>query len=236
MKKILLVGDSISMVRPKEEILFQDLYIIKLNVKYPCNIIVNAALRSNDTRNILKEHFLNEYVIPLSPDIVILQLGIVDASPRIFTKNEKLILSILSKSRIMNPLARKIIEYRSKRRYKFTKNKSFSYVPLEDFKKNLELFLFKCKELNPNVQFIVVNICKPGKFMIERNFGIDSQIINYNKALSDFSKRNNFQLIDTYLFTSKNSETILPDGYHISAMTHLFLYDELCARLRSVLY
>lgn len=235
MKKILLVGDSISMVRPNEGVFFQDLFITKLNIIFPGNIVVNAALRSNDTQSILKDHFLNEYVHPLSPDIIILQMGIVDASPRIFTKNEKMILSILSKSRLMKPLAKRVIKFRSERRYEFTQKRAVSSVTLSDFKNNLDKFLSICKNDNPNVHFIVINICKPGKFMIERNFGIISQILAYNAVLSDFRDDNNFELIDIYNYTAENPDTLLPDGYHITPKIHLYLFHELQLKLGRLL-
>lgn len=235
MKKILLVGDSISMVRPNEGVYFQDLFVTKLNIEFPGNIIVNAALRSNDTQNILKDNFLNEYVYPLAPDIIILQLGIVDASPRIFTRKEKILLSLLSKNSIMKPLANRIIKYRSERRFEFTKKRAISSVTLSDFKNNLDNFLTICRNCNSQVSFIIINICKPGDFMTERNFGINSQIMSYNSVLTNFSEHNHFQIIDVYNYTSENADTLLPDGYHITRKTHIYLYEQLRLKLSRLL-
>ena len=44
----------------------------------------------------LFEDYFDEYLRPLSPDLVIIQIGIVDCAPRIFRPVERLILKVIN--------------------------------------------------------------------------------------------------------------------------------------------
>ena len=227
MKKFLIVGDSLAMVRPKENVLFLDLYATKLARERPELLVVNGGVRANSSKGILTESYFDEYVSALPPDHVVVHLGIVDCTPRIFHPLERLILDLIGRTKIGKKFSQKVIGFRSQRRFSYTKKKSLSLVSLVQFQANLRQFFAMIRSVNPAAEFTFVNIVHPGVKMVERNFGMLDQIEKYNQVLEAEAQATGSKLIDFFSYTKCNPHVVLDDGYHISTEAHMYLYSEL---------
>jgi hypothetical protein len=138
-KRIVILGDSLSMPRPNEGIILEYTYSYLLNKSFE---VINKSKRVNDTKlQILEQNILDD-IDYLNPDIII-YLGIVDCAPRLLSRNESRLINILP-----NKLRKIIINFLSKYRLFFTKLRNIQYVNMNSFKKNTELLLNLCIKKN----------------------------------------------------------------------------------------
>jgi lysophospholipase L1-like esterase len=193
----------------------------------PESLVVNGGVRANSSKGILTESYFDEYVSALPPDHVVLHLGIVDCTPRIFHPFERLILDLIGRTKIGKKLSQRVIGFRSQRRFSYTKKKSLSLVPLIQFQANLRQFFALVRSVNPSAEFTFVNIVHPGLKMVERNFGMLDQIEKYNHVLEAEAKAMGAEVIDLFSFSKRNPHVVLDDGYHINSEAHMYLYSEL---------
>lgn len=142
MTDILIVGDSLAMVRPNVNSGFgwKDIYASRMQMAMPSNLVVLGAARANHTAKILRNNYITEYVSSLAPQVVVLHLGIVDAFPRLFTERESLILHYMDQVQPLKWFVKRLTRYRSGKRYSLTRKNNISYVSSDDFKKHHIIF------------------------------------------------------------------------------------------------
>jgi lysophospholipase L1-like esterase len=228
MYKVLIVGDSLNMVRTKSDICYEDTVQFNLKKslrKYFEVEVFNSSKRTNDSSRILKSNDEKYYdFIQYSPDFVIINIGIVDCAPRLFTRKERLIVANLP------VIGRSIVHLMSKHRYFITKHYQKVYVKKEDFYKNIdELIIFILKEVKAVP--IVVNIAHPKEETLSRSYNYLRNICTYNQILDTISKKYNLKIIDFHKATKENPSLLLEDGYHISKMGHKKLSKMICKTL-----
>lgn len=136
MKIVLCNGDSLGM--PRENVSFQNSWYFKLaNYNFTKNyLFVNNFRRAFSTSELSSKDFLENYL----PNIVILQVGIVDCAPRLYKTNTVLIKII---NRI--PYVSTIFWQLSKRFKK--RSLANADVSLELFRNNIIDYLIRCKEI-----------------------------------------------------------------------------------------
>ena len=222
MHKILLVGDSLSMVRPDSGIGLEETYAYMLQKQLKNSLIINASARANSSQAALSDNYSYETLYAFKPDLIIYFLGIVDCMPRLFSKTERLFLRLLMATRFLRGLGKLIIGYRSKRRYAITKKKLIQFVSIDKWNDNLEKFILKTKG-----KIIFVNIPCPGNRLLSRNYAVDEIVNNYNFCLSEQAKKHDAMLIDFYSITKSFPNLLLEDGYHITVEAHKILSQKL---------
>lgn len=223
---ICCIGDSLSLPRSADELECKDVYWMQLQQTE--DIAVYPFVRkSMDT-----EHFINEegglyYAIKYAPsDYYIILLGIVDCSPRLFSKRQKSLLKLLEGIG-MSKIANRYVKHNSKRRMYFTKKRQIVNVSLHKFEENYNKIIEAMQVNNPK-KIICTTIAYPGEYLTTRSYGILDNIINYNNVIGGFMKKyDNVELIDLFNFTKENLECILADGHHINKIGHNFIYSEL---------
>lgn len=218
MHKILLIGDSLSMVRPDVGVLYQDTYVYQLQTQLKDSILINASVRANSSENALTANYCYETLDAVDPDLVIYFLGVVDCMPRLFSRRERLFLRLLMATKFLKNLGKLIIAYRSKRRYALTRKRLIQYVSIKSWGDNLEKFLLKS-----SCKVIFINIPYPGKRLISRNYQIEEIVDNYNTCLSEQAKKYGALVVDFNSLTKKSPHLLLEDGYHISVEAHKLL-------------
>lgn len=231
MHKILLVGDSLSMARLDSGIGFEETYAYLLQNQLKSSIVINASVRANDSQNALSENYVYETLDAVKPDLIVYFLGVVDCMPRLFSRRENLILSLLMARNFLKYLGKLVISYRSKRRYALTKKKLIQYVPIDDWNENLEKFLIKS-----DGKVIFVNIPYPGKRLISRNYRVEEIVNSYNSCLSEQAKKHGASVVDFNSITKSMPNLLLDDGYHITAEAHKLLSELLFNSIYNVLY
>lgn len=114
-KRIQIIGDSLSLHRKDEGILYKDTYPYILSKKYDVVLTSNYSKTTNDN-----------VILAEDTKYVIIHLGLVDCFPRVYAKNTKLILFYLP-----NQLRQIVTFFHRHYRYYFTR--MFPKVTTEKF-------------------------------------------------------------------------------------------------------
>lgn len=225
MKKILIIGDSLSMSRHVDGITYDVMYSTLLSNVFRDWLVVNGSQRANTSRRVVDRSYQEEYLLPLRPDFVILQIGVVDCLPRLLSRTERIALSILTKLNLTSRVAKYYISYKSSRRLRFTKRKQMFFVDALEFQKNLLELKKILSELTCKV--IVINIPCPGQKLRERSYGVDASVLKYNNIICTVFGDLENRIIDLYEMTRCDPLLLLSDGYHIQAGGHKLIFEEI---------
>lgn len=158
-----------------------------------------------DTTSLLLD--VRNHCLSYFPDVIVLQVGIVDCYPRSLKKAE---FQILTRIPLLNRLTKLIV----KRFYKsIVKNRNIAYVSLVDFEKNL-----KClKELFGASKFIVLPIGEPCSKYRQKNPLIEYRVKKYNaiqkKLFGEDYKEDLYKECDL-------ERAYLADHHHLSKYGH----------------
>ena len=197
--RIVVLGNSLPIPRPEDGVGYHDTYpYILTSMGFE---VINKSKRINDIEIQSIETNLLDDVDAFQPNYLIMHFGIVDCSPRLFTKNNRKLLGIL-----LNIITNNIIIFFSKYRYAITR-----------FRK----IIVRVKKNNKNIKIIVINITQTNEENRRKSYGFSSNISKYNKIFSklecDFGPY--LTLIDSNLY--KNG--LLKDGIHINTGMNRYL-------------
>lgn len=229
--KVLIIGDSLSL--PGHTNSYEE--------TWPC--LLKKTFRSLDFISILRRGITSEILVteggdgseqfPMGsdclehfrPDIVILQLGIVDCAPRLFSRN-----SLISKliNRLPRPLSKSVLTIIKSNRQRTSKR---SYVDLDTFSKNFENYLSRCV-LQSVVKVIAIAIVFPGQDMIRKNPTIIEAVHAYNDVLNSLAKRFEFFEVINPLSESNALKDIYSDGYHPNSKGNELVFHSLTETLK----
>ncbi|MCK6604144.1 MAG: SGNH/GDSL hydrolase family protein [Bacteroidia bacterium] len=231
--KILAIGDSLAL--PGHGNLYEDTWIYKLKQAFPNNDFITFFRRQLTTDVLVtmgggidgpdrypKGADCLEFYMP---DVVIIQLGIVDSAPRLLYNWERFSLQKLPSFASARYI--KIIKkYRER-------NINNTFVPPEKFELNIKTYLDRC--LIRNVKRVLyVGICYPDKDMIIKNPFIGESVNLYNKILENTAKDNKvFKLI--FPLDARKSNGIYADGYHPNQTGHELIFSAVSASLLETL-
>ena len=210
-KTVLVVADSLAMPRESgvETITYSDTWPAITSLKYGRQVI-NFSERARDSFS-LKESQLS-YEIKLSlADLVVLQVGIVDCMPRLFSKFEKKVLSCLP-SRVSNY----IINNRSKRRAKILarQRNPMTAVSREEFAENLNYFRLSIEE---KTKILFIPIITNSEKMDIKSPGHIDLVKDYNRIARNTE---GIVCIGSIIERSQDdpAEFFHEDGYHLSCL------------------
>lgn len=219
-QRIVILGDSLSMPRRQEGLTYQDTYPYLLEQSgYD---VINRSKRANDTFKQNESLNLSDDISDFEADIIVIHLGIVDCAPRIFTKKESKILSILPLK-----IRKIIITLFSKYRKQITRFRNISYVTAEDFEINLTSIV---EHIGIEKKIVLIKILDTNNLNKRKSFNFDKNIEIYNKVIEKVALQYRCTLIDPNLLNCKNK--LLPDGIHITPKLHLCLTNEIVKKLQ----
>ncbi len=224
-QRLVVLGDSLSMPRIECLVSYEDTFAYKISENMTDWEIICRAVRANDTKKQSSKQSIYDDLIVFAPDVVILQLGIVDCAPRLFGKKQAFVLSILPK-RVKSAL----VGFFAKHRLFFTKYLPKVYVNKRDFKQNLNVLFGEISNLNSKV--ICISIASTSKKNKCRSHGFDENINIYNDALKSKCSEFDYYFFDFYTATS-NGDFLLDDGIHIDAAGHAYLAKKILYLLRT---
>lgn len=207
---IVILSDSLSLPRvdDDETILLRESYPHLLQKKIGSDIrVVNRGIRFTTTDSLRDFQYLFDNLLIYAPKTVIVQMGIVDCAPRLFSP---LFRSLVSKIPIKIIRDLIILPFKKNRRF-FTKYFKIKLVNKKRFKKNLEVFLGTMKEYKINV--IIVNIPKTSYTNNNKSFNFNESINDYNSIILNLSMKFKFQQIDINRH-SKTENILVNDGIH----------------------
>ncbi len=229
MKKILCIGDSLTLPRGEDvkyentwfyllKHYFQDIDFISFFKRgITTNILVQEG--GGDKNTAEKYPFGADCLEHYKPNIIILQLGIVDCAPRLLKQGME--------TKLVNHLPKKIANiYIKLIKTTRKRNTANTYVSLKKFEDNLINYFERCK--NQNIEkLIIIKIAIPSQEMVDKNPEIIKNVIKYNAVYDKLEKKYPFVNSINPLDSSKTNEIIFTDGYHPNAKGNTFVYSEL---------
>ena len=207
-EKVLVIGDSLSLAR--EELKFNDTWLSKLENKLFNKYQFIGIQRRGLTTKILSMQDTLEYI---SPDIIIIQLGIVDCAPRLLWFYEEQIIS-----RLPFFISKRYIQF-----IKLFRNRNIKrrYVSKEKFNLLLKDYIKRAKDIKVK-KIILTPIPEPSTILLNKNSMIKDSIKEYNNILQNFED-NILVFCVEQLSEKRHGDIFLDDGYHINLTGHKFL-------------
>jgi hypothetical protein len=172
-KKILVITDSLGLPRTEPQSVNDSEawpHMLANHVEHEVYTFTRGGATSSD---IVRE--LGGYLGAYTPDIVIVQIGIVDCAPRALTRRELKVVSVLP---VIGKLVNRVVK-------RFRKNivmaRKITYTNKNEFKLNVELI----KEAFNNSEVYFVSILSALEDYEEYNPGVSDNIADYNKILGE---------------------------------------------------
>jgi acyl-CoA thioesterase-1 len=230
MIKVLCIGDSLSL--PGHLNKYEDTWPYLLKREFPDVDFINFFKRQLTTevlntlgggeRGIDKWPKGADCLEAFMPDVVIVQLGIVDCAPRLMNKVDKIILNQISNS--LSNYYIKFIKFIRKRKLENT------IVPFELFMKNWVSYAIRAKKCNSKV--IIVSISIPDNNLISKNPQVVLNVNRYNKYLFELSQKFENVFVTKPLNPMNYNGEIYQDGYHPNKIGHEILTNQIVDFLR----
>ncbi len=210
MKRVLLLTDSLGC--PREEIPVKKTWTDMILLKYAKN---SEYYFYTECKHGLSVAFLDlDYIKEINPDLIICQLGIVDASRRAFPR---LFIRFVS---FIKPLSKIINRFARKYHKKLTRINNIHYATKEVFRKKLRELLGYAKKT------IFISIAPPGKFLIDSVYNIENDVQVYNDILKKIAEdNNNCTIINPYSKETKTENYILSDGHHLNDYGEILVFN-----------
>ena len=171
--------------------------------------VINCGARAR-TIDSVNADFV-EHVVFKAPDVILLQVGVVDCAPRVFTRRVQKLL----RHRLMPASLRTAtIEWAHHRRREIVSRNPLArvYTRPHAFMRHLWLLAGKLAEVG-DVRLGVLPIIGDIERMEEKSPGFANNVSLYNSFLEEFARRSGRPLISL----STSAEWFGSDGYHLTA-------------------
>ena len=207
MKRIVMFTDSLAMPREEpEETLFEDTYPYLLRKDYEVFQFSKGGGLMNEF--VEQSFYYNQY----KPDIIILQIGIVDCCPRAFSKFEEV---IFHSNRVLG-LVRRFISKTGLSK-KIRNIRKYSWTSKKNYRQGCDFFVSKF----PNSKIYALSILPPSVSYEKQVPGISKKIDEYNNILRDVFRQNYVDL------SSIPAEGIMSDHHHLTKVGHQYVCDSI---------
>lgn len=202
--KVLFITDSLGLPRDKPELVNYDQAWTNM---FDSNLRVHKCSLGGGIIKDFTEQIV--YLKRFDPDIVFLQLGIVDCAPRALTMLEN---RFINHFRITSKMAEKFLP-------KYTpilrKRRQISYTSPPMFKNYLEYIQnsFNCKVYS-------IGIVPPSDSYEEHIYGVKKKVTLYNTILQDVFKTEFIDISDI------KGNMVMSDNIHLNTIGHKFLFNK----------
>lgn len=229
MKKIVVIADSSSL--PNHLIRYENTWIYKLKNAGFYDVITFAKRGLNS--NVLCESGGDGIVYPFGsdcleffmPDTVIVQLGIVDCSPRLIKTrsiHRKIVANLPDNLRKYYLLILKKIRKRTVHRVD---------VPLENFRENIEDYVNRALSLEVK-RIVFIGIAVPDEELISKNPNVVINVKRYNEVIVNIVRKDCRLIYIDPLNSELYEDKIFIDGYHPNENGHCYTWELLEKKLR----
>jgi lysophospholipase L1-like esterase len=222
MKIITVLGDSLSLARSEYGIYYKNIYPYLLNERMGCDFLVlNKSKRSNTLVKQSGAQFIYDDVLTTNSNYFIIQLGIVDCSPRVVSMLEKKII----RNFLPGSLRKLYLDFKSKHRRFFTKYFPKTYFTIDIFEKKYR-YLLETICSQPQVKrVIIINIADTNPTNKYRSFGFEKNILKYNEIIFNLTKKFDSKIgfVDLHSLTKENPDLLLDDGIHVTRKAQIII-------------
>jgi len=196
---MLIITDSLGCARPDVGIPIEKTWTSRIIQDFSSIYDIFTIMQPGLTVNRLNPEFINEY----DADVIICQVGIVDASRRALGGIEQKVFSKI-------PIIGRIVHLFVKNHHYFlTKIRNIHYADIDTYKNKIASIIRSSKH-----KTIFIAIAPPGEFLVRRTYNIEEDIRNYNNSVKMINNEKLF-----YLNPYKNGVegVLLDDGHHLTA-------------------
>lgn len=185
------------------------------------NIIYFSPMRWRHTGDVLGQR--EDLLVFRHNDIVILQVGIVEASRRIMPRRwEKLLM--------ISPLVYEVYLFFARKLMKFlTSLYALHFVSPQIFKKNIYKIHKEIKSANPKARICWIAIAPAGQKLRQKISFIQQDIDLYNEILRQCAMELKFSFLNPYnnLSLLEQEELTIADGHHLSGFGHSKVFESI---------
>ena len=229
--RIVALADSLSLPRieGEERVIWDDTWPYRLQQMLTATEtatettmeVINCGRRARLVETINDHDFL-EHIAWKRPDIVILQVGVVDCAPRIFSKKQHALLNLP----VVPPAVRnRIIKWGSANRRKLIGSQPLAkvYTPPERFRGELDTFGKKVSNHDETVRLLVLPIVIDWDRAEAKSPGYGANVNAYNQILKQFCEVRHATWVELPRLTMATEDVsayFCSDGYHLNAEGH----------------
>ena len=187
--------------------------------------VINHGQRSQTAPDLIRPHPFTMNVVLTRPDVVVVQVGIVDCAPRIFSRAENRIISHLPEL-----IRKRVIDSRSKRRRELIASDPLArvYTAPDVYRRAMEELSRKLAGLPFAVQAIVLPVLSHRR-LDDRSPGYSRNVARYNDILR--AQWEGFVPPETLLEGASEDDFFAEDGYHLSKLGNHKVASALAARI-----
>lgn len=180
-------------------------------------------LRRGGTTNYLKDVMVHyDY---LSPDYIIVQLGICDCTRRV---KPRILLGMRRCFKGGDLLNKVIYKFVGWYMFCFTKIIKIHDVNSEKYRKNILEFIDFYKKKNSNVKIYICAIAGAGEKLVKKVYGIEQDICYYNQILEEISlESENVFFVNPYLGKEAKDYVLESDGHHLNKNGNELFYNKI---------
>jgi lysophospholipase L1-like esterase len=224
--RIVVIGDSLVMPRPSEG----GIAAVPLEATWPRRLqqrlmhldteVVVFGQRERTSRHLATD--LQQCIEFNIPEIVVLQIGVVDAAPRIISWQERRVLRFVP-SRVRH----EFIEHRKHNRQATTAANPLGkvYVPPDEFSQRITAFVTEVHNLLPTTQLFAVPIVADVDAMEKKSPGYGSNLFLYNRLLASVRG------LEVVPVPRLSSSSFMADGYHLGVSGNALVAKAVADRL-----
>ena len=205
MKRLLIFSDSLGLPRNTPEVtLYEDTYPFLLRKNFE---VFQFSKGGGLITDFVEQSW---YYVQYKPDILLLQMGIVDCGPRAFSKGEEAIFSSVF---FLRGLRRLLSRYRVSRMIRNVRKKSWTKPKI--FRKSCESLI----EMFPDASVFALSIIHSSPSYEKQVPGITDKISQYNEILKEVFGDHYIDLKEI------PSLGIMSDHHHLTKEGHRYIYD-----------
>ena len=236
MRPVIIIGDSLGCPRPWQGVGLTDTYAYRLQCLLgPEYYVTNWAVSDNNSRRATSESFLRTYVRASSAGHAIVQLGIVDCAPRLMSAIERLIGGLASRVPGLRAINAAYVRLKVRHRYTLTRLFPRTMISRDEYESNMRKLVGEMLELPTLEKIFLISIARAGAILIEKSYGIEENIRQYNAVLSAIAAENpdRVVLVDLHAKTENHFDWItVDDGHHIHAPAHEWIAHQIAGHIR----
>ena len=231
--KILCIGDSLTLPRTND-VQYEETWFYKIKNKFQSHDFFPLFKRGITTDILVQwggePSLISDYppgsdcLEHFKPNIVILQLGIVDCAPRLLKKGiETKLVRYLPKT-IADVYIKSVKKIRGR-------NQNNTYVSASKFEQNIMTYFNRCQKQSVK-QCIVIKIGTPSEEMVQKNPDIVKNVQKYNAIYDKVEKIFSFVKCIDPLNSLKTNDSIFIDGYHPNSLGNKYVFEELESEIK----
>lgn len=225
-KKVLCIGDSLGL--PGHLNSYEDTWFYKLSEYFQEYHFIQNFRRQATTdvlvtlgggiKGVDKWPKGGDCLEAYFPEIIIIQLGIVDCAPRLLNSIDTIFLRLM-------PSFSKQLYINLIKRFRKRNNLNVLVSPIK-FRHNFESYIGRALEISVGM-IILIKICTPGKEMVLKNPSIKENVSIYNGIIDDLEAKHAIVRVVDPLNSDKHGDTIFEDGYHPNKIGHDLVFRSL---------